>query len=175
MPSLRLALLLLLALAAVPARAQSPIYHCIGADGHPVFTDQPCASVDATPAPAVSSTSAPPSLRPPAVTCAADVDQLRQATIDAFANGDANRLAGLMLWAGYREHAAVADIRNLAELMRRPLVDIEVSGGQMPGDPAVADGASQALIVHTTADDGSTAETRFAIELGAGCLWLRQP
>lgn len=166
MPMLRLALLLLLVLAALPARAQSPIYHCIAADGHPVFTDQPCANLQATPAPTSSAAAEAPSLHPPAVTCAADVDQLRGAVIDAFANADANRLAGLMLWGGYGEHAVVSDIGALAALMRRPLVGIDLP----------PDGSGSELVVSTVPDEGSTesGETRFAIEPRAGCLWLRQ-
>ena len=168
MPLLRLFLLMLLALAATPARAQTPIRHCIGANGSPVFTDQPCASVQATPAPATSLTGTPPPPNPPAVTCAADLDQLRQAVVDAFAGADANQLAGLMLWSGYRARAAVADIRALAALMRRPLLGIDV---------AAADGDATHLVVRTVAADGGggTDETRFPIERHAGCLWLRQP
>jgi hypothetical protein len=163
MSVLRLSCLLLLSLAAFGARAQTPIHRCIGTDGQPVFTDQPCASLQATPA--------PPSLHPPAVTCAADADALRQAAIDAFADGDANRLAGLMLWAGYGQHAAVADIRALAALMRRPLLGIELAGPA--DDPTAAD--APALVVRTVATDGSggSNETRFAIEPHSGCLWLR--
>ncbi|MGN2242381.1 DUF4124 domain-containing protein [Frateuria sp. GZRR33] len=162
---LRLALLLLLAIAALPARGQSPIYHCIAADGHPVFTDQPCANLQATPAPTSSAAAEAPSLRPPAVTCAVDVDQLRGAVIDAFANADANRLAGLILWGGYGEHAVVADIRALAALMRRPLVGIDLP----------PDGSGSELVVSTVPEDGSDQadQTRFAIEPRAGCLWLR--
>ena len=164
MPTLRLAALLLLLLVAAPARAQTPIYHCVAADGHPVFTDQPCANLQATPAPPSSATDAVPSLRPPATTCAADVEELRAAVVDAFANRDPNRLAGLILWAGYGEHAAVADIRSLATLMQRPLVGIDLPD----------DGSSQ-LVVHTAVDDGEgSGETRFAIEPHSGCLWLRQ-
>jgi hypothetical protein len=162
----RLALLLLLALAALPARAQAPIYHCIAADGHPVFTDQPCASLQATPAPASSATGSAPTLRPPAVTCAVDEDQLRDAVVDAFANGDANRLAGLMLWPDYGERAVVSDIRGLAALMRRALVGIDLA----------PDTTMPELVVQTVPEDGSGegGETRFAIEPRAGCLWLRQ-
>ena len=170
MPILRVALLLLLVLAALPARAQSPIYHCIATDGHPVFTDQPCANLQATPAPASSATDEAPSLRPPAVTCAADADQLRDAVIDAFANHDANRLAGLMLWGGYGEHAAVADIRALAALMQRPLLGLD-----LPSEGS-DEGSAPELVVHTVPDDGSadSGDTRFSIEPRAGCLWLRQ-
>jgi len=166
--------LLLLALAIPPAQAQTPIHHCIGADGHPVFTDQPCASLHATPAPAAAGTQAAPSLRPPAVTCAANLEQLRQATIDAFANGDANRLAGLMLWSGYRERTAVADIEALAARMRRPLLTIEIPAAASSAPPPASAGAPAQLIVRTLGDDGGSAETRFTIERYAGCLWLRQ-
>jgi hypothetical protein len=169
MPFLRLVLLMLLALAATQARAQTPIRHCVGADGSPVFTDQPCASVQATPAPAASVAGRPaPPLHPPALTCAANLDQLRQAAVDAFASADANQLAGLMLWSGYREHTAVADIRALAALMRRPLLGIEVPAG---------DGDATQLVVRTVDADGGggTDETRFPIERHSGCLWLRQP
>lgn len=175
MPALRAAVLLLL-LIALPGRAQTPIHRCIGADGHPVFTDQPCASLQATPAPTASAALAP-SLRPPAVTCALDTDELRQAVIDAFANADANRLAGLMLWAGYGTHAAVADIRALAALMRRPLVAIDAPAtGASTGEPPESAIAAPELIVRTMPADGSgePRETRFAIERHAGCLWLRQ-
>jgi hypothetical protein len=166
--------LLLLVLAAPPALAQTPINHCIGADGQPVFTDQPCANLHATPAPAAAGTTAAPSLRPPAVTCAADLEQLRQATIDAFANGDANRLAGLMLWSGYRERTAVADIEALAALMRRPLLAIETPPAASSGQPPASAGAPAQLIARTLDNDGGSAETRFTIERHAGCLWLRQ-
>ena len=171
MPPYRLVLLLLFALIVLPSHAQTAIRHCIGADGHPVFTDQPCASLQATLAPASSGAAPAPSARPPAVTCAADEDALRQAVIDAFASGDANRVAGLMLWSGYGEHAAVADIRALAALMKHPLLDVRTA------DPAAGNDAAPALVVSTVAVDGSgsTDETRFPIERHAGCLWLRQP
>jgi hypothetical protein len=166
--------LLLLTLVVLPASAQTPIHRCIGADGQPVFTDQPCAALHATPAPAVAGTQAAPSLRPPAVTCATDLEQLRQATLDAFANADANRLAGLMLWSGYRERTAVADIEALAALMRRPLVAIDAPSAATSAAAADTAGAPPELVVHTLAGDGSDAQTRFAIERHAGCLWLRQ-
>lgn len=171
MPALRLSLLLLL-LAVPCAHGQTVIRHCLDAQGRPVFTDQPCALLQATPAPAGSSADPVPSPRAPAVTCAADVAELHQAVIDAFAAQDANRLAGLMLWGGYGKHAAVTDIRALAALMRQPVLGIEASPDT--GDPGSA--APAQLTVSTVAQDGSgaTEQTRFAIERRAGCLWLRQ-
>ena len=185
------ALLWLLLLApAAPVHAQNPIHHCIGAHGNPVFTDQPCAALDATPVGA-----APPSVRddsgqpdaPPPVLCAATTAQLRQSVIDAFAHRDANRMAGLMLWDGYGHGAAVADIRSLALLMRRPLLDLEPSGNATTADssPANAASSSEAATDAATAGpqlrlqlagtdaSGSPRELRFDIVRRAGCLWLR--
>lgn len=182
---------LLLLTAAAPARAQNPIHHCIGAHGNPVFTDQPCAALDATPVGA-----APPSLRddndqpdaPPPVLCAATTAQLRQSVIDAFAHRDANRMAGLMLWDGYGHGAAVADIRSLAVLMRQPLLDLQPSGnattaGPPPAGAASSDAAPAAdaataspqlrLQMAGTDASGSPRELRFDIVRRAGCLWLR--
>ncbi|MEP7186820.1 MAG: DUF4124 domain-containing protein, partial [Rhodanobacter sp.] len=75
--------LILLTLAS-PAKAQTEIHHCLGANGGAVFTDQPCASLQATPvvasAPEASST---PLSTPPPTLCAASPEALRQSVIDA--------------------------------------------------------------------------------------------
>ena len=179
---------LLLLAAAVPVQAQNPIHHCIGAHGNPVFTDQPCASLDATPVgaapPSARDDSAPPDAPPPLL-CAATTAQLRQSVIDAFAQRDANRMAGLMLWDGYGHGAAVADIRSLALLMRRPLLDLQPSGGATTDPPpagaassgaapdAAATGAQLRLQLAGTDASGSPHELRFDIVRRAGCLWLR--
>jgi hypothetical protein len=126
-------LLLLLLLLPMSAAAQEGIHRCVGADGNPVFTDQPCAALQATPvadaaaAKATNATNAIPpqeqSIAPP-VLCAASVPELRQSVLEAFSRRDPNRLAGLMLWSGYGHAAVVADIRSMSELMQRPLLDI---------------------------------------------------
>ena len=46
LPSILLCLILLAW--ALPAAAQNPIERCVGANGSPVFTDQPCAALQAT-------------------------------------------------------------------------------------------------------------------------------
>ena len=185
---------LLLLAAAAPVRAQNPIHHCIGAHGNPVFTDQPCAALDATPVgdtPRAGDDSGQPDAPPP-VLCAATTAQLRQSVIDAFAHRDANRMAGLMLWDGYGRGAAVADIRSLALLMRRPLLDLQPSGNATAADPppdlaASSDAATAAdaaaaspqlrlqlrLQLAGTDASGSPRELRFDIVRRAGCLWLR--
>ncbi|HEY2622151.1 MAG TPA: hypothetical protein VGI53_01805, partial [Dyella sp.] len=81
-------------------------HHCVGQDGNPLFTDQPCAALQATPVadaaaakPGVTTTGLPPApSAPPPVLCASSVAELRQSVLDAFSRRDPNRLAGLMLW-----------------------------------------------------------------------------
>jgi hypothetical protein len=191
----RLAALLCLVLlvCAAPAAAQTDIHRCIGADGNPLFTDQPCAALQATPVKAVAtaSTASQPAVAPP-VLCASSLGQLRQNVINAFANRDANRLAGLMLWGGYGRGAAIADIRSLDSLMKQPLLDISPasdpapsgndppasadSSADLPGsDPSGTPIAGNQLVLHTAGNDGSgnSRELRFEIVRRAGCLWLR--
>jgi hypothetical protein len=172
-----------------PATAQEGVHRCIGPDGTPLFTDQPCAALKATPVQAAPKSStapapnAPPPSAPPPILCASTVAELRQSVTDAFATRDPNRLAGLMLWEGAGRNAVVADIRTLSALMKRPLLDF---GEQNAADQAAADPDAppaerpaappeHQLVVHTAADDGSGTprETRFDIVRRSGCLWLR--
>lgn len=192
---------LLLCLLPLGAFAQDGIHHCIGADGNPVFTDQPCAALKATPVrntPDVSSVqTVPASLiplanTPPPVLCATTAASLRQSMMEAFASRNPNRLAGLMLWNGYGRDAVVADIRSLGSLMQRPLLDIggaeeepapthtddvgaATSAPDAPTSPAPS--ANRQLVVRTAGDDGSGVprETRFDVVHRSGCLWLRGP
>lgn len=190
------ALLCLILLAwAAPVAAQNPIHRCIGANGNPLFTDQPCAALQATSvAPPTAASVGPTPAGPAPVLCAANPGELRQSVIDAFASRDANRLAGLMLWSSYGRGAAIADIRSLGALMKQPLLDLSpasdpASGSSGPPAPAPASStdpldpnppvtrpaAGNQLVLHTAGNDGSGAphELRFDIVHRAGCLWLR--
>jgi hypothetical protein len=198
---IRSCLALLLFLLPLCAIAQDGIHRCIGPDGNPLFTDQPCAALQATPvntpAPAPraqvqqSTADIPATTTPPPVTCAGSVGELRQSVVDAFAARDPNRLAGLMIWNGYGRDAVVSDIRSLGTLMQRPLLDVgaasEEDSPPAEGDPLFtspasdpvphqpSSGAEQQLVVRTASNDGSGAphETRFTIVRRSGCLWLR--
>lgn len=184
------ALLCLILLAcAAPAAAQTEIRRCIGANGGAVFTDQPCAALQATPVSpnARSAQAASPLAAPPPILCAAGLGELRQSVIDAFASRDANRMAGLMLWDGYGRGAAIADIRSLAGLMKQPLLDVDIPGGSAPAQAAGSDApfatdtqpippsGDHQLVLHTAGNDGSGSprELRFDVVRRAGCLWLR--
>lgn len=186
-----LAILLLLLLPMSATWAQGDIHRCMGADGVPVFTDRVCSDINATPVmppPSTSSVAAPADLaHPPAVLCAADIEQLKQAVVDAFAVRNPNRLAGLMLWDGDGQGAVVADIRLFNRLMAHPLVDIKAgasSSTSTTDDPATPSTSTasiprpspqgEVLSIQTEADDGSGAAqvTRFDVVHHSGCLWL---
>ena len=171
-----------------PGGAQTEIHRCVGSNGSAVFTDQPCAALQATPVNPTAATAAN-AVAPaaPPVLCAASLGQLRESVIDAFASRDANRLAGLMLWNGYGRGAAIADIRALGELMKQPLLDVDLPGddggpasaasgdGAPYAGPAQAESVADQLVLHTGGNDGTgnPREIRFGIARQAGCLWLR--
>lgn len=182
---IRACLVVLLFLLPLCAFAQAGIHRCIGADGNPLFTDQPCAALQATPvntpppAPRSPVTQEGPTLPGPAaptapagITCATSVGELRQTLVDAFATRDPNRLAGLMIWNGYGQNAVVADIRSLGTLMQRPLLDVSAASDDddaPPPTPATsspdataatapprpASPGTDQLVVHTAASDGT--------------------
>jgi hypothetical protein len=176
---LRLAFFLLLCIATTAVHAQNPISRCIGADGRPVFTDQPCASLNATPTvgPETPANIPPGNIPGTASTvpvlCASSRGQLRQAVVDAFAARDANRLAGLVLWNGYGNAGAVANIRQLTALTRQPLLDVGGRSAEVADDGAEAAATDELLV--RTGMSGAPQETRFAIVRQSGCLWLTPP
>jgi hypothetical protein len=182
----------LLLLLPVCAKAQGDIHRCMGTNGVPVFTDRVCSDVNATPvmpatAPATSAPAPTAPSQPPAVTCAAGLKQLKQAVIDAFAERNPNRLAGITLWSGDGKEEVVAGIRGFSRLMSRPLIEVKSASASGDDDDADASALSlsaspnprpahdEALIVRTESDDGSGAseETRFNVVRRSGCVWLR--
>lgn len=186
--------LLLWVLPVSAIRAQGDIHRCMGADGIPVFTDRVCTDLNARPVmPAPASNAHAPIEQPaqaPAVTCAADLKQLKQAVVDAFAERNPNRLAGLTLWNGDGKEEVVAGIRYFNRLMSRPLIEvISVSDAPSEADDDDADASTlslsasphpasahdEALIVQTESDDGSgaTVQTHFGVMHRSGCVWLR--
>ncbi len=163
---IRAIVLLLLLFLALPAAAQTAIHRCVGTDGRPVYSDQPCASVGATsllPAPSArTSSSDGPSA---GLLCAKDMAELRGGLAEAFAARSANRVGGLILWSGYGSAGAVENLRTMESLVRRPLVSLE--GDEGSGIDAV-----------TSAPGGDGATTRrahFSVVRDSGCLWLRPP
>jgi hypothetical protein len=178
---MRLPIALLTAVLPVVAGAQTAIHHCIGSSGNPVFTDQPCATMQASP---VRASPTPEGASPaaPSMLCAASRDDLRQGVVEAFAQQDANRLAGLMLWNGYGKGAAIADIEMLAGLVRQPLLGIDFPGAPTPArsaatpyPTAVSTTPSTPMLVLDVTDRTGTGARQWHFDLvhRAGCLWLR--
>ena len=168
--------LLLLAALALPAQAQNHVYRCVDAHGSPIFSDQPCTTLAATPVQPAPARSTPASTGGPVPLqhCAVSVAALRQRVIDAFAARDPNQFAGLMLWHGYGSQAAVGDIRTLGALVRAPLVGIRLGDEDDDESPPATEGTASdasSLQVRTGGADGRSA--RFVIARRAGCLWLR--
>lgn len=166
---IRALVLLALCFLALPAWAQTAIHRCVAADGRPVFSDQPCASLGATSVtpPAVSGAAADadgatggPSA---SVLCAKDLAELRQGIAQAFATRSANRIGGLILWSGSSQ-GAVDGIRAIEALVRQPLVSLE--GNEAGGIDAVTSGPG---------GDLTTRRAHFSVVRDSGCLWLRPP
>ena len=162
------ALLLLLPLCtALPAHAQTAIHRCIGGDGRPVFSDQPCASIGATsvlPAPAASTSPRSEAEPSAGLLCAKDLAELREGLAQAFAARSANRVGGLILWNGYGSGGAVDNLRVMEALVRQPLVSLE--GNEQAGIE---------VVTSAPGGDGGTRRTHFGVVRDSGCLWLRPP
>jgi hypothetical protein len=164
------AFVLLLLLFALPSAAQTAIHRCLSADGRPVFTDQPCAALGATSimppttAPARAGTSAVPAGPSTGLLCAKDLAGLREGIAQAFANHDANRIGGLILWNGYGSGGAVDNLRTLEMLVRQPLLSVE--GSEAAGLDAVTSGPG---------GDAATRRAHFGVVHDSGCVWLRPP
>jgi len=206
MLSLRIRWLLALLVLPACALAQQDVHRCVGADGNPVFTDQPCAAQQATPVGAKSNAASPRAVQDASPTapeshapllCAANMDELRQGVVDAFATRDPNRLAGLVLWGGQGQESVVAGIRSMNALMQHTLLNVDGGAGEPsparsptddiydlsrppeaespPKPPAAPPAQDRQIVVRTASNDGSGTpqETRFMVVRKSGCLWLR--
>lgn len=162
MPRLKRAIFFLLFFAPLPALAQSVIHRCVGADGSPVYSDQPCAAIGATSiAPPSASTTAAPGSPTTGMLCAKDLAELREGMARAFATHDANRVGALVLWSGYGSNGAVDSIQRLGDLVKQPLLSLQ--GDESSGLEVV------------TGRTGQTRRAHFGIAHESGCLWLRPP
>ncbi len=171
-PFLATALALCLAL---PTHAQDrTIRRCIGANGEPTFTDQPCATI----APQVEADALDGSAAagPTTQTCAISPEQLRERVINAFTAGNAIALSGLFLWDGYRGRSSTSHLQDLAKLVVEPLISVEVdtftdtSRDQSP--------LSSSLIIRSARGLERVpleAITTLRVSTQGGCSWLVLP
>lgn len=160
--------------------AQSqPIYRCLGVNGEPVFSGQPCG----TPAPATSNGTAAPDSPGFGLTCVASPQALRRSIAEAFTRHDVNRLAGLLLWRSMDQASARSALRGLTEWLKQPLAGIAIAyaAGPPPGDgdvsatasgnPASASSAAQTPTGFEISTGGGGTRDFGIVESG-GCWWL---
>ena len=103
--------------------ASAQIRRCVTADGTRIFTDRPCADVDAQEAIAPPASSAgEPDRRPPL--CPRNLQALTLALSTAIQSGDANRISSLYDWSGTSTASANRLMDRLQHIADRPLVDI---------------------------------------------------
>lgn len=165
--------------APVVSARDAPVYHCIGANGEPVFSGQPCSALQL---PSSSTGAAAPETPVAPQThgfCAADAEELRARATAAINAHDANRLAALFLWEGMDGATALAHLRGLAAVVDGPVLGLQIENatpaptGSTPTPPA--DGAT-ALLIRRASDPWnavSPEETRYPLVQRDGCWWLR--
>jgi len=184
-----LLLTLLVPLLCFARGAHAQVHRCIGAQGEPVFTDQPCGaaelSVDVASGPldrgdqASTMSAAPASSGTPiAATCPRSPEQVRDRIAVAFNDNDPNALAGLFDWRGFSHQSADARLKDFNRWLKQPLVGVRFSGaadpsGAQPDDADYTPSDPSGLIVLTQSSGELTAETRsFGMVEKGGCWWL---
>ena len=165
------------------AHAQSGVRRCTGAHGETVYTDKPCAAVDAMDrVPVVARASMPVTLR---TGCARTLGDLTYTITSAIDGRDVNQLASVYHWAGMSTSAGYAVMRRLDGVLQRPLLDIAPVGGGS-GDPVWRDDGSglsvpvypkarppTALkVIQAIGKDGASTSTTFALRRNFDCWWI---
>lgn len=169
--------------------AQAQIHRCIGPQGEPVFTDQPCGSaelsVDVTSgnldhddlANAASTAHAGTGTRI-AATCPRSPQQVRDRIAVAFNDNNPNALAGLFDWRGFSHTSANARLKDFSRWLKHPLIGVQFSGppdpsGAQPGDADYAPSDPSSLTVLTQSSGDPAPQTRsFGVVEKGGCWWL---
>ena len=149
--------------------AQGDIFRCVDDNGVRAFSDRGCRfhqmrEYDALP-------EVPPPLSLPSLTqgCSRQVDALEIWVRAALESGDVNHLAGLYHWNDATSHTVETVLPGLQELIRRPLVDIEIESAYFDG---IYRPAWLWLEQHDPEQTGETIRTGFLLVLNAGCWWL---
>jgi hypothetical protein len=152
---------------------------CVAADGSAVFTDRPCDTVDARPAPTPAPN--PDSLPDRAVTvreCPRRPEALVQAIERAFAAADGNRLAELYDWRGRSRASANAVMPRLEALVASRVLEVRTGhSAEASADPELAAEAAVAppdrlLITHAPDGMGNGEVIEFRLVRAAGCWWI---
>jgi len=147
--------ILLLTAGVLPAQdIGQHVHRCAGQHGEVVFSGLRCTEANL----GVVSAGTSESAAPPADSCPASIQELRDRLVAAIARHDANSIAGMLQWRGVGGAAADERLRSLRELVRYPLLDLASEGG---------------LHVRTGSNTtGGVREHSFGVEEDAGCWWL---
>lgn len=169
--------------------AHAQIHHCIGAQGEPVFTDQPCGSAELSvnvqsdrldggdPTNATGAVPDDDGARI-AATCPRSPQQIRERIAIAFNDDNPNALAGLFDWRGFSHQSADTQLKAFSRWLKRPLIGVEFSGaadpsGAQPGDADYTPSDPSGLTVLTQMSGEPAPETRsFGMVERGGCWWL---
>lgn len=188
-----LGLLLLLALSGIVHAQGARVHRCIGENGEPTFSDRKCTALKATPAPAQAADApAQPGSRDAAravitQTCAVSPQDLRERAAAAFAATNAVGFSGLFLWDGFGQGSSIAPLRELAVLIREPLIAIDLESSPRfrardryrYGDAHSDDEALYELVIRTVGarERNVPFESIRHYELtgSRGCWWLLMP
>ena len=173
--------LILIVLAACGTLHAATVHRCIGEHGEIAFSETRCASgrdLGATEVESSSPSQAPRSALAPRAstspTCPASPDALRDRIVEAFAQRDANALAGVMRWDGIRGGSANARMRELVDFTERPLVGVELGGeaieASLGDEPPPA--PATLLTVRTGGLASGESEREFRVTQSEGCYWL---
>lgn len=187
-PALLLCFCALVALAwAAPAHAQ--VRRCVDAQGHSVYTDRPCSSVDATPKAAPVPHAGAYASGFARRGCARSPEALMAGVRGALEVQDVNRLASYYHWSGVGSGAAKYLMDQLEAIAARPLVAVELlypesgpaaAASATPEPLASADAAATkppdplALRVDQMRGraDPASARMEFGLRQNAGCWWI---
>jgi hypothetical protein len=189
--AMRALLLLVLAipLLCFARMAHAQIHRCTGAQGEPVFTDQPCGSAELAVNPSsdtlvhtgdadADGAPADGGGTPIAATCPHTPEQVRERINIAFNEDNPNALAGLFDWRGFSRRSADAQLEEFGRWLKHPLVGVEFSSGAdpsgaQPDDLDYAPENPSGLTVLTQSPGGFAPDTRsFAMTQRGGCWWL---
>ena len=176
------------ALAAPAAAKEIAVYRCESPAGVPVYSDQPCGAGTVLrldregtrpPVAAEGIAAEAPAEAPPGTCPARTAADLPAAVSDAFASGDANRLASLYHWTGLTDADARRMFGRFDALLAEPLRNVGVgsaihSAGERGFDAALE--APDALPAGELWLELGPAQVprqvRFRIVHHAGCAWL---
>jgi hypothetical protein len=149
----------LLLAAATCADAQDDgqrVHRCMGSRGEVVFSGLPCNEASLVGISAGAGANA--ASTPPADSCPASPQELKDRLSAAIARHDANTIAGMLHWRGVGGEAAGQRLHSLRDLVRYPLLELESGAG---------------LLVRTGSNTtGGVREHTFGLEQEGGCWWL---